>query len=1061
MMSFLIVLTVLLLLWVGIGMILLYLQGRPVGGKEYRRAVEKRVYGRSEKVNVTVKLVPPVNRRQPANDQDILLILDHSGSMGAAPGSPFREAVRAMQNFVRQLPAAYQVGLVVFDHEAQLLGHFGCHLDEVQKLLKTVYSGGGTQLHLALDKGKEALAEGRPGVEKTVILWSDGNSDRKAADKSARELRDHLTKPRMICVGLGAYVDVALLKSVAGEEGNYVHIEKANRLEPLFEWLARVVGGEAAISGVVEERLMAPRPFRLEHTGEWSPLQVMSPPEGKYTQVSWFVSLAPQFLEAVSLNYTLAAECVGWHSVAPAEALVRWKMPEGGSQTRVGAKGPKVLVLPDALTWAWPVLNPLFWLVFGRLIKCDPVTSLWVDKVEETAAEVLSPLPSLPKPLTIPSQTVYVPKLRPALVIGLGTLGEKAVTQLKWQLWDRLVPENMVELLVIQESSVYSRPLVEVNGCVLTASERVILQQDFRPYLENLRQQGVPESRSWIPVVEWLADCRPLTTFGEDRRKARLALLLHPGEVEQRLKTGVARVLRQEGIVLVVAHANEVEGSGMLAEVAHICATYGAGVTAVLVPSKSVPSPATVGMVRELERMLVMRGEEIVSDRGGQSVTAQRLFDRVVMVQGSAKESEEQRVALLLWNLLAYPEVLTYLSPRDEAVCYPLFLTGQILPQRSLWKWVRERTLKELINNQWLGVTIDNRQVNLPVPNPQHVANYVEAFWQNNRLPELLAKSAEVLRQKKNLWLILGELQEMPLGRPYHEQQVYCDQQRRQLANYLVVWCRQIWEAETVRGHHSGLTLVLAAVRQVEEFLEKLIGEANKSTGNPVFGERASFIASLYLDYRVTVSGLRSHLENWLARLVGWQATLRVNPLPQGSVPVCLDLEMQQEVSDRELPFAKKELLEKRYQEWLAQYGQSLLTQLRFEVTATGQRVGVQFRFVDRLLNFSDELAMALREVLDGYQQVVWQWPTEEWVEVVERNFGEASQRLRLGQFSQRAFPQVTQVVNGEDPLVVSVFSVSPMPLATAFRLSPNHAAMAAIYAWPEEAKAVRIAENR
>jgi len=256
---------ILLALWAGIGSLLLYLKNKPAGTAAYLRKVDKQIYNRTETVNVTVELTPPMATPASVDNQDVLLVLDHSSSMGSAPGSPLRESVRAMENFVQQLPESYHIGLIIFDHEAQRLCNITAQKEEVLGALKTISPGGATELHLALDKSREALDEGRDGVKKTLILLSDGGSDRKAAEHSAAQLQEHST---IICVGLGAHVDEDLMKSVASTEQHYIHVETAEHLEPLFELLVGVVSGQSTSAVLVKEKMMAPRPFRLDKTGE-------------------------------------------------------------------------------------------------------------------------------------------------------------------------------------------------------------------------------------------------------------------------------------------------------------------------------------------------------------------------------------------------------------------------------------------------------------------------------------------------------------------------------------------------------------------------------------------------------------------------------------------------------------------------------------------------------------------------------------------------------------------------------------------------------------------------
>ncbi|EDN71947.1 conserved hypothetical protein [Beggiatoa sp. SS] len=112
-------------------------------------------------------------------------------------------------------------------------------------------------------------------------------------------------------------------------------------------------------------------------------------------------------------------------------------------------------------------------------------------------------------------------------------------------------------------------------------------------------------------------------------------------------------------------------------------------------------------------------------------------------------------------------------------------------------------------------------------------------------------------------------------------------------------------------------------------------------------------------------------------------------------------------------------------------------------------------RFFDNLLTYSDNLREALRDALDRYKEVIYQWPAENWVETEE--VPNPADSLRLGQFSHHAYPTVNQAINEEDPFVTAAMSLTKTKLQTAFRLDAN---AAAIYAWPEEANAVRIADK-
>ncbi|MCK5716393.1 MAG: hypothetical protein KAH77_02810, partial [Thiomargarita sp.] len=679
----------------------------------------------------------------------------------------------------------------------------------------------------------------------------------------------------ILCVGLGENVDEALMSSIASSPQSYIHVQTAHHLEPLFELLAAVVSGKTASSVLLKEKMNAPHPFTLSKTGDLYPVNIQ---ETATTDVSWFVSLLQEQAAKPVLKYQLQPKCLGWHSVAPEHAEAQWTMPEGQQHTTECGAGPKILVLPTGFAWTgWWLLNPLFWLIFGRFFKCP--LSILAHKQKEWDT---LPQPDMPKPLLVPDTSFYTPSIKPALVIGLGALGEWSLNRLKWHLQDRQIDEQQVDFLVIQDGSVHNRPAVSIHGCTLSDKERIILQPDLRPYLETLRQDGkAPDARAWIPWRQWLRESRPLTRYTDDRRKARLALLLQPDAVEQRIKENVTRMMQNKGIVLIVINAADAEGTGMLAEVAHMCASYGAGVTAILVPER-ISSPETTGLLRELERMLTMRGENILSDRGNTPHSTNKLFDRVIVANQMQANTQNTSEALghLLWDILAYPEFLAQMPSDRHERCYQIEIQGQTLPQDSLWRWVRDKALSDLINQHWLQTNITANQVELLATNNETVQGYINTFWHYetvlyDRTPsKLLKKSALVIRQGNPL-LILKDAIDIPLDQPYHEQKVFCDIERVAFSVYLEAWCYYMLENEG-KNNHWGLPTLLEAVTQIQQNFEKLTDTVLRLSGNTALVKQLSFIASIYTDYHVILGGLRSSLERWIAVFVGWQPGMSV-----------------------------------------------------------------------------------------------------------------------------------------------------------------------------------------
>ena len=356
-----------LLLWIGAGAFLLRRESRRVG-QDYQREVPRLIYAQGEEVEVTLRLIPPF-RASLAGDRDVVLALDHSGSMGAGPGSALEEAVRAAENFVRRCPSQIQIGLVTFDHGAQINCPITNDHRRLLRALGAIGPGGGTAIDRALNRAREALSGGRPDVEKTVILLSDGGSERSSAEAAAERLRS--AGGEVICIGFGPAAQADLMVAVAGAAERYRHVSEQDDLVHLFGFLASAISGQMAVAGLVDEGARAPSPFHLVHTGGLYPVGIQP---GESTRIVWSVPVLDA--EPVAVTYKLVPQCPGWHSVAADDARATWRMPDGSVAETPGPRGPRVLVLPALLTWAWPLLNPLFWILFGRFF-CRALPYPW------------------------------------------------------------------------------------------------------------------------------------------------------------------------------------------------------------------------------------------------------------------------------------------------------------------------------------------------------------------------------------------------------------------------------------------------------------------------------------------------------------------------------------------------------------------------------------------------------------------------------------------------------------------------------------------------------------
>ncbi|RKZ43671.1 MAG: hypothetical protein DRQ41_04705 [Gammaproteobacteria bacterium] len=1050
-MTILIIISIVLILWSFIGWLLLQYWGKAAGNRNYRRSFDRQKYTLGETIKVTLALMPPANPYL-AEARDVLLVLDCSDSMGSAPGSPLREALRVAENWVSRLPAPFHIGLIAFNHEAQLLCRITDKKQSVLEVLGAVSLGGGTAIHFALDKCRDALKEGREGIQKTVILLSDGGSDRSQAEEAAQQLREYFSGLQILCIGFGAYVEIGLLKSISDSE-NFIHKDKVSQLEDLFALLANAISQNKAVTCFVSEGVAAHPPFSLENTGGFYPTSVQTEPE---TRITWSVPLLEQ--QPIKLTYELTPKCIGWHTVALPDSKAIWKMPNGEDQESQGPKGPKVLILPQRFEWA-SFLMPLWLFLFKK--KCP---SSFSEKVNGEV-KALSSRP-LPEPVPPPKVDIYTAKLRPALVIGLGKLGEMAICRLKNQLRERGL-DAIIDLVVIQDGDFHNRPTVTVGNCSLRDQDRVVLKQDLRPYLEKIREHKLDgTTRNWVPWQQWLGETVPLTRCAQDRRKARLALLLQPDAVENRIQKSIERISalnsEQSGMVVIVGDASDAETSGLLAEIAHICATHKMGTTAILnsTVSDGDNSRQVAGMMNELERMITLRGEAVVSDRGGVSKTANKLFDRIISINGEQDVTRDSvPIANLVWAMLAYPEILTQQMPiANSTGCYQVKLHSHNYPQLSLWEWARERTLSQLINQQWLGLNMAQEPLTLPATDTDVINDYIDQFWHgsNSQRPsgQFLKQSALILSDEKPnpLKFIMEqtdtETDAIPLARPYHEQKVFCDHERQIFLAYLEEWCHIILENEQDK-HHWGLLVLWHTLQRLEQDFETLIDSMKKLSGNEYFMSLLAFILSIYIDYRAILNGVLGNVEHWISVFVGWQPNMTVNRLPKDFTAVCWKLEEQRKTTEKRLQNQPGyDAMKAIYEQWFEENSTHFMEQLRFRLVSKEQHFLIQLQYFDCTLEAGDNIPAVFREKLDRYQDVVCQWSAEDWV--TAENISEPINWERVGKFSQQGYPNLNRApLNQDDPFFTAallVTEIQPDSLKTAF--SVNQIDGSPIYTW-------------
>jgi Ca-activated chloride channel family protein len=126
---------------------------------------------------------PEVDRQVPRERATIMLAVDVSGSMAATDVDPYR--LRAAQDaalaFIDEVPRQYQVGLVSFSGQANLLVSPTTDRDAMRRAIETLTPDGATAVGEAIESSLEAIRSVQPSADDEgrleaarIVVLSDG-----------------------------------------------------------------------------------------------------------------------------------------------------------------------------------------------------------------------------------------------------------------------------------------------------------------------------------------------------------------------------------------------------------------------------------------------------------------------------------------------------------------------------------------------------------------------------------------------------------------------------------------------------------------------------------------------------------------------------------------------------------------------------------------------------------------------------------------------------------------------------------------------------------------------
>ncbi|MBI3942982.1 MAG: VWA domain-containing protein [Chloroflexi bacterium] len=172
-----------------------------------------------------------------ATSADVMLLIDHSGSMG---GVPLQDAKNGALGFISLLdPAYHQVSVIAFDDVADVLQTLTADYNAARQAIMGINVGGGTEIAVALEQGiYEFQTRGRQGARWTMILLSDGESPAPPAIAAADTAK--AMGIRIFTIGLGR-ANGTLLQRLASSSQDYYYTASSSNLTQIYQYIASSV----------------------------------------------------------------------------------------------------------------------------------------------------------------------------------------------------------------------------------------------------------------------------------------------------------------------------------------------------------------------------------------------------------------------------------------------------------------------------------------------------------------------------------------------------------------------------------------------------------------------------------------------------------------------------------------------------------------------------------------------------------------------------------------------------------------------------------------------------
>lgn len=192
-------------------------------------------------------LIPPIVEIQSSKPRDVVLLLDHSGSM---KGWKMVTARRACARIIEQLSDMDRFHILAFD--SSIIEPIGMNwLDaatysnrsKALQFLDTITADGGTEILYALDRGLNSLLSTASDTkrEKSLVLITDGQVGNES--QLLRHLGDRCKQVRIHALGIDRAVNMGFLQQLADiSAGSCFLVESQEQLEKVIDQVQRRLG---------------------------------------------------------------------------------------------------------------------------------------------------------------------------------------------------------------------------------------------------------------------------------------------------------------------------------------------------------------------------------------------------------------------------------------------------------------------------------------------------------------------------------------------------------------------------------------------------------------------------------------------------------------------------------------------------------------------------------------------------------------------------------------------------------------------------------------------------